>query len=30
MVAIIRDVTAKFEEMRALRRKLTDASKTAT
>lgn len=30
MVAIIRDVTAKFEEMRALRRKLADASKVAT
>jgi PAS domain S-box-containing protein len=30
MVAVIRDVTAKFEEMRALRRKLPDALKTAT
>lgn len=30
MVAVIRDVTAKFEEMRALRRKLADASKMAT
>jgi PAS domain S-box-containing protein len=30
MVAVIRDVTAKFEEMRALRRKLADASKTTT
>lgn len=30
MVAVIRDVTAKFEEMRALRRKLADALKTAT
>jgi PAS domain S-box-containing protein len=30
MVAVIRDVTAKFEEMRALRRKLAEASKTPT
>jgi PAS domain S-box-containing protein len=30
MVAVIRDVTAKFEEVRALRRKLADASKAST
>jgi hypothetical protein len=30
MVAVIRDVTAKFEVMRALRRKLADAPKTTT